>query len=167
MRALMLTLAASAFITGGAMSQTPSTTPAPVLPKGVETLGWMHGERVHTNANGSQVHEAFIGPVNGVVTGTALSAIGTSRAFTEFHKIGPNAEGVYGLDVMNTTNGMKWNFTPLKAIEPGCITFSSPTITIAYFSDGAGGINARVDRVGADGKTATQEWHFKQVPPAK
>jgi hypothetical protein len=163
----LLTAAAAALLSSSAMAQTPSTTPAPALPNGVETLGWMHGERVHTNPNGALVYEAFIGPVNGVVTGTALTSIGTARAYTEYHKIGPNTEGAYGLDVMNTANGMKWSFTPLKAIEPGRITFSSPSITIAYFSDGAGGIKSQVDRVGADGKTTTQEWHFKPVPPAK
>jgi hypothetical protein len=40
----------------------------------------MEGARVHTNANGTPVYETFIGPVNGVVTGTALTSIGTDRA---------------------------------------------------------------------------------------
>lgn len=60
---------------------------------------------------------------------------------------------------------MKWSFTPLKAIEPGRITFQSAdgALTIAYFSDNAGGVQSQVDRV-ADGKTTTQEWHFKPIP---
>jgi hypothetical protein len=163
----MIAAAAAALISGAAMGQTPSAPQAPALLAGVDTLGWMHGERVHTNANGTKVYEAFIGPVNGVVTGTALTVLGASGAYTEYHKIGFNPEGVYGLDVANTRSQMKWNFTPLKAIEPGRITFQSPAITIAYYSDGAGGIGSRVDRVGADGKTTTQEWHFKPVDPPK
>jgi hypothetical protein len=125
----------------------------------------MQGARVHTNPNGAPVYEAFIGPVNGVVTGTALTVIGADRAYTEYHKIGPNAEGVYGLDIANTRNAMKWTFTPLKSIEPGRITFQSTdgSLTIAYFSDGAGGVNSQVDRL-ADGKTTTQEWRFKPLP---
>ena len=89
----------------------------PAIPDTVASLTWMQGVRVHTNEDGSKVLEAFIGPTNGVVAGTALSAIGTDRAYTEYHRIGPNPEGVYGLDVANTRSGMKWNFTPLKAIR--------------------------------------------------
>jgi hypothetical protein len=60
---------------------------------------------------------------------------------------------------------MKWNFTPLKSIEPGRITFQSTdgALTSAYFSDKAGGVQSKVDRV-TDGKTTTQEWHFKPLP---
>ena len=153
-----------------ALAQTPQTpagqTVQPAIPDETTTLGWMQGVRVHVNADGSQVLEAFLGPVNGVVTGTALSAIGSDKAYTEYHRIGPNADGIYGLDVANTRGGMKWNFTPLKAIEPGKITFQTTDgkLTISYADDGAGGINAQVDRIGADGKTTTQTWAFKPTP---
>jgi hypothetical protein len=163
-------LAALVMFTATATAQTTQSTSTPVvqLPAGVATLGWMQGVRVHTNADGTKVLEAFLGPVNGVVTGTALSAIGTDKAFTEYHKIGPNADGVYGLDVANTRGGMKWNFTPLKAIDPGKITFQSADgkLTISYADDGAGGINAQVDRVGADNKATTQTWAFKPTASA-
>ena len=103
--------------------------------------------------------------MNGVVTGTALFAVGVEGAFTEYHRIGPNADGVYGLDVANTRGGMKWNFTPLKAITPNKITFQSADgkLTISYADDGAAGVNAQVDRVGADGAKTTQTWQFKPV----
>lgn len=158
---LIVTAVSVALLSSSAMAQTP----APKIPAEAASLTWMEGARVHTNADGAPVYEAFIGPVNGVVTGTALTNIGTDRAYTEYHKIGPNAEGVYGLDVANTRNGMKWSFTPLKTIEPGRITFqtSDGSLTIAYLSDNAGGIQSQVDRV-ADGKTTTQEWHFKPLP---
>jgi hypothetical protein len=145
------------------MAQTPQT-PTPTIPAEAASLTWMEGARVHTNANGTRVYEAFIGPVNGVVTGTALTSIGTDRAYTEYHKIGPNAEGVYGLDVANTRNGMKWSFTPLQAIEPGRITFQTTdgALTIVYYSEAGGGIGSRVDTV-RDGKATTQEWHFKAM----
>lgn len=161
---LILTAVSAALLSSSAMAQVP----APNIPAEAASLTWMEGARVHTNANGTPVYEAFIGPVNGVVTGTALTVIGTDRAYTEYHRIGPNAEGVYGLDVANTRNGMKWSFTPLKAIEPGRITFQTTdgSLTIAYFSDNAGGIQSQVDRV-ADGKTTTQEWHFKPLPAPK
>lgn len=153
-------------------AQTPQTpagqTVRPAIPDEAASLAWMQGVRIHTNADGSQVLESFLGPVNGVVTGTALSGIGTDKAFTEYHSIGPNADGVYGLDVANTRSGMKWNFTPMKAIEPGKITFQSTDgkLTVIYAADGAGGINAQVDRIGADHKTTTQTWAFKPAPPA-
>lgn len=129
-----------------------------------DSLTWMLGTRLHTNADGSKVYEAFIGPVNGVVTGTAVSAIGADKAYTEYHRIGPNAEGVYGLDVANTRSGMKWNFTPLKSIEPGKITFQTADggLTISYAKAAGDGIDAMVIR-NADGKATTQEWHFKAV----
>jgi len=134
------------------------------------SLAWMEGARVHTNPNGSKVYEAFVGPLNGVVTGTALAGAGTANAYTEYHRIGPNPEGVYGLAVTNSTRKNEvWNFTPLKAIEPGRITFQSTDgkLTIAYYSEAGGGIGSRVDRVGADSKTTTQEWHFKALPAPK
>jgi hypothetical protein len=168
MNRMIATFAASAFLAGGAMAQTPAPpAAAPNIPKEASTLGWMQGARLHTNADGKgQVYEAFVGPLNGVVTGTALAGSGT---YTEYHRIGPNAEGVYGLDVANTRSQMKWNFTPLKSIEPGRITFQSADgkLTIAYYKEGIDGVGSRVDRVGADGKTTTQEWRFKALPFAK
>lgn len=164
---LVLAALGAFLLSSSAMAQTPQI-PVPKPPAEVASLSWMQGARVHTNANGTLVYEAFIGPVNGVVTGTALTVIGTDRAYTEYHRIGPNADGVYGLDVANSRSGMKWSFTPLKAIEPGRITFQSSdgSLTIAYFSDNAGGVQSQVDRV-ADGKTTTQEWHFKPLPAPK
>lgn len=167
MRRATLMLAASAFLAGGVMAQTPTPAAPANIPKEASTLGWMQGSRLHTNADGKgHVYEAFVGPLNGVVTGTALAGNGS---YTEYHKIGPNAEGVYGLDVANTRSQMKWNFTPLKAIEPGRITFQSADgkLTIAYYQEGKDGVGSRVDRVGADGKTTTTEWHFKALPVAK
>ncbi len=161
---------AAAFFGLSAIAQPPTpagqTTPA-MIPEEVAQLTWMLGTRVHTNPDGSQVYEAFIGPVNGVVTGTALTSIGADRAYTEYHRIGPNADGVYGLDVANTRSGMKWSFTPLKSIEQGRITFRSADgkLTIAYFSDGANGIESEVIRIGADGTPTTQRWHFKPIVP--
>lgn len=168
-RTLALAAAILAF-TPLAAAQTPQTpagqSVTPITPDAAASLGWMLGVRVHTNADGSAVYESFLGPVNGVITGTALAAIGPDRAFTEYHRIGPNADGVYGLDVANTRSGMKWNFTPLKAIEPGRIIFQSADgkLTISYADDGAGGINAQVDRVGDDARTTTQTWAFKPMP---
>ena len=164
MRALFLVTVAGLLFASPAIAQTPGA-PAVASAEQVALLSWMQGVRVHTNADGSKVLEAFLGPVNGVVTGTALSAVGVDGAFTEYHRIGPNADGVYGLDVANTRGGMKWNFTPLKAITPNKITFQSADgkLTISYADDGAAGVNAQVDRVGADGAKTTQTWQFKPV----
>ena len=159
MRTFILAIVGACLLSPAAFAQTAS------IPAEVGSLTWMQGARVHTNANGTPVYEAFVGPVNGVVTGTALTVTAQGGAYTEYHRIGPNAEGVYGLDVANTRSGMQWNFTPLKANEPGRVTFQSKdgALTIAYFSDNAGGVQSRVDRV-ADGKTTTQEWHFLPIP---
>ena len=161
MRRLFFVAIASFAVASTAMAQTPGGASAAE----VASLSWMQGVRVHTNPDGSKVLEAFLGPVNGVVTGTALSAIGADGAFTEYHRIGRNAEGVFGLDVANTRGGMKWNFTPLKAIAPGKITFQSVDgkLTISYADDGAAGVNAQVDRIGADNVRTTQTWQFKPV----
>lgn len=116
-----------------------------MVPDEAASLAWMQGTHVHTNDNGTLVYEAFVGPVNGIVTGTALTSIGTDRAYTEYHRIGPNGDGVYGLSFANTRSGMKWGFTPLKSIEPGRITFQSQAgkLTIAYFADGGGACKAK------------------------
>lgn len=160
LRHIALTALAAATLGGAAMAQTPAADG--------NSLTWLVGSRVHTSANGSKVYEAFIGPLNGVVTGTALSPIGPDKASTEYHKIGPNADGVFGLDVANTGSQMKWNFTPLKKMEKDRITFQSAdgALTIAYYAESGGGVGARVDRV-RDGKTTTSEYHFKPLPTPK
>lgn len=156
-RAIALAALLASAIASPASAETPTK-------EQTASLAWMLGTRVHTNDDGSKVYEAFIGPMNGVVTGTAVSAIGADKAYTEYHKIGPNAEGVYGLDVANTRSGMKWNFTPLKSIEPGKITFQTTdgALTISYAHVAGDGIDAMVIR-SADGKATTQEWHFRAV----
>lgn len=162
LRHIALAALTVAVMGGLAMAQTPAAS------LDGDSLAWLVGSRVHTNANGSKVYEAFIGPANGVVTGTALSAIGTDKAYTEYHRIGPNADGVYGLDVANTRSQMKWNFTPLKAIEKDRITFQTAdgALTIVYYAEPGGGVGSRVDTV-RDGKPATSEWHFKPLPAPK
>jgi hypothetical protein len=169
---MLAAISAAALFCSVANAQTPQTptpgsqtTPA-AIPDEVASLGWMQGTRVHTGADGSQTFEAFLGPVNGVVTGTALTKMGADRAFTEYHRIGPNADGVYGLDVANTRSGMKWSFTPLESIVPGKITFRSKErgLTISYADDGLGGIKAEVIRV-SNAETTTQQWHFRPVAP--
>jgi opacity protein-like surface antigen len=157
MKRIIAAALAALLMSGAAAAQTAPT------PEQTASLTWMQGVRVHTNANGTKVLEAFLGPVNGVVTGTALAMRGDNAAFTEYHKIGPNADGVYGLDVANTTNGMKWNFTPLKSIEPGKITFQSANgaVTISYAATPDGGIDAQVVRAAAGAAETKQEWNFK------
>lgn len=152
-------IAIAALIGGAAMAQ---TTPDAAKLDG-NSLTWLVGTRVHTNANGSKTFEAFVGPQNGVVTGTALAGNGS---YTEYHKIGPNAEGVYGLSVANPRSQMAWTFTPLKAIEKDRITFQSADgkRTIAYYAEPGNGVGARVDSVGSDGKTTVSEYHFKPLP---
>jgi hypothetical protein len=166
MRKLAVAIVSAIALSSGAMAQTS----IPNVPAEAASLAWMEGARVHTNANGSKVYEAFVGPLSGVVTGTALAGAGSTSAYTEYHRIGPNAEGVYGLAVTNSTRKNEvWNFTPLKAIEPGRIIFQSADgkLTIMYYSEPGGGIGSKVDRVGAEGKPTTQEWHFKALPAPK
>ena len=63
MHKLMLAAVGACLLSATAMAQTPT------FPAEAASLTWMEGARVHTNANGTPVYEAFIGPVNGVVTG--------------------------------------------------------------------------------------------------
>ncbi|OYX51626.1 MAG: hypothetical protein B7Y90_01165 [Alphaproteobacteria bacterium 32-64-14] len=164
---MLATAMAAGLLCSTAIAQPPTpggqTTPA-MIPDEAASLAWMQGTRVHTNADGSQTFEAFLGPVNGVVTGTALTTLGADKAYTEYHRIGPNADGVYGLDVANTRSGMKWSFTPMESIEPGRITFRSKEkgLTVSYASDGEGGIIAEVVRVN-NFEMTQQRWHFKPV----
>jgi hypothetical protein len=132
------------------------------------SLTWLVGSRVHTNANGSKIYEAFIGPINGVVTGTALSAIGTDQAYTEYHKLGPGPDGKWGLSVANTRSNMLWNFTPLKAIEKDKVTFETAdgALTIIYYAKPAGGVGSTVERK-ANGATTKTEYDFKPLPAPK
>jgi hypothetical protein len=128
------------------------------------SLTWLAGSRVHTNADGSKVYEAFVGPLNGVMTGTALSANGLDQPSTEYHKLGPNADGKWGLSVANTRSNMAWNFTPLKSLEKDRVVFQSAdgNLTITYFAKAGGGVGAKVERV-ANGKTTTTDYDFKPV----
>jgi hypothetical protein len=129
------------------------------------SLTWLAGSRVHTNANGSKVYEAFVGPLNGVMSGTALSAAGLDAPYTEYHRLGPNAEGKWGLSVANSRNNMAtWNFTPLKAIEKDKVIFQSAdgAVTITYFAKPGNGVGAKVERT-ANGKTTTTSYDFKPV----
>ena len=82
--------------------------------------------------------------------------------------MGPNAEGVYGLDVANTRSQMKWNFTPLKLIEKDRITFQTAdgALTIVYYAEPGGGVGSRVEVI-LDSKTTTSEWHFRSQPMPK
>lgn len=129
------------------------------------SLTWLTGNRAHTNADGSKIYEAFTGPQNGVVTGTALAANGT---YTEYHKIGPKMGGgpdaPYGLSVANPRSQMAWTFTPLKAIETGRIVFQTDdgSLTITYFAKPGNGVGSLVERT-ADGKTSRTEYDFKPV----
>jgi hypothetical protein len=139
-------------------------TPACAQTLDGNSLTWLAGSRVHTNANGSKVYEAFVGPINGVMTGTALSGNGLDQPNTEYHKLGPNADGKWGLAVANNRSNMAWNFTPLKSLEKDRVIFQSAdgNLTITYFAKSSGGVGAKVDRV-ANGKTTTTDYDFKPV----
>ena len=131
------------------------------------SLTWLAGSRVHTNADGSKIYEAFVGPLNGVMTGTALSALPNNAASTEYHKIGPNADGKWGLSVANTRSNLAWNFTPLKSLEKDRVVFQSAdgNLTITYFAKAHDGVGAKVERI-ANGKTTTTDYDFKPVSAA-
>jgi hypothetical protein len=133
------------------------------------SLTWLAGSRVHTNANGSMVFEAFVGPINGVMTGTALSALPNNGAYTEYHKLGPNADGKWGLSVANTRSNMVWNFTPLKAIEKDRVIFQTAGggLTITYFAKPGGSVGSTVERKAADGKVIKTDYDFKPLPAPK
>ena len=121
------------------------------------SLTWLTGSRVHTNANGSKVYEAFIGPVDGVVTGTANFPGGV-----EYHKLGPGPDGkTYGLSVANTRSNLAWNFTPLKAFEKDRVIFETPdgNLRIQYYLKPGNVIGAKVERTGAP----TAEYSFEPV----
>jgi hypothetical protein len=168
--AIQLAILATLALTAPAMAQPPTPSGQSLPPPMTEQaskLTWMAGVRVHTNANGTPVYEAFVGPVNGVVTGTALAGLGADGAYTEYHRIGPRAsDGRYGLEVANTRNNMQWTFTPAANIDETEARFVSDDgkLSIRYWPDGEGGIRSEVIRVGADGKPTTQTWHFKPLP---
>lgn len=132
-------------------------------PLDVSSLGWLVGARAHHNANGSLVYEAFIGPAAGVVTGTSVSGQGAG-AYTEYHRIGPNAEGKVGLSVMNSRTNA-WAFTPLKAFEKGKVVFESAdgALRVSYWDKGHGIVGAMVERT-ANGATTKSEWSFDPLP---
>lgn len=163
MKTLIAAALAALALSGAAIAQPPASKPA----RDGATLTWLVGSRVHHNANGTLIYEAFIGPMNGVVTGTALSGIGTNAAYTEYHKFAPNADGVYGLAVMNSRTNA-WSFTPMKSIEPGKVVFESAdgNARITYWSKGEGKVGASSERT-ADGKTTRTEWSFDPLPAAK
>ncbi len=168
MKATFAALAAFTLLTATASAQTPPAGPSPAtaaaLAQGA-TLTWLVGARVATSATGVKTFEAFVGPQNGVVTGTALAGNGT---YTEYHKIGPKmgggADAPYGLSVANPRSNMAWNFTPLKSIEKDKIVFESVdgANRITYFAEPENGVGSWVERT-AGGTTTRTEYHFKPV----
>lgn len=125
------------------------------------SLTWLVGDRVHTNTNGTKIYEAFIGPLDGVVTGTALFPGGV-----EYHKLGPGPDGkTYGLSVANTRSNLAWNFTPVKAIEKDRVIFESPdgAIRIIYAAKPGDIVAATVERRQGNGSVAKIEYEFKPV----
>lgn len=158
MKSLLIALLIAAAVVGPVAAQPPA--PKPVIDG--SSLGWLAGSRMHKNPDGSPLYESFIGPINGVMTGTALNGAGTG-AYTEFHRFASNAEGQFGLSVQNSRTNA-WNFTPLKSIEVGKVVFQSTNgaTTITYWDKGRGRVGATVDRV-ADGKTTRSEWSFEPV----
>ena len=130
------------------------------------TLTWLAGSRVAT-MNGAQVFEAFVGPQNGTLTGTALAANGT---YTEYHKLGPGPDGkTWGLSVANPRSKMAWNFTPLKVIEKDKVVFQSAdgALTITYFKKDAGAVGSLVETKTTEGKVTKTEYDFRPLPAPK
>ncbi len=129
------------------------------------SLTWLIGNRVAMTAAGAKTYEAFTGPQNGVVTGTALAVNGT---YTEYHKIGPQmggpANAPYGLSVANPRSNMAWGFTPLKVIEKDKIVFETAdgARRITYFAEPGNGVGAWVEST-ANGATTKTEYHFKPL----
>ncbi len=180
MKMIIAAFAATALLSAVALAQTPPAAPAragapaaPVtltpettaaLAKGA-TLTWLAGTRVATSATGVKTYEAFVGPLNGVLTGTALAVNGT---YTEYHKIGPQMGGgtnaPYGLSVANPRSNMMWNFTPLKTIEADKIVFETPdgVTRITYFAEPGNGVGSWVETT-RNGTTTKTEYHFKPV----
>lgn len=128
------------------------------------SLTWMAGNRVHTNANGGKIYLAFIGPVNGVVTGTVLTTTTPGQTYIEYDKLGPNAEGKYGLTVASTSTNMASTFTPLKSIEKGRIVFESAdrASRTTYFAKSGNSLGAVIERR-ANGTTTITEYDFRPV----
>jgi hypothetical protein len=131
------------------------------------SLTWLAGSRVSNNANGTKTYEAFIGPQNGTVTGTALAQNGT---YTEYHKLGPGPDGkTYGLSVMNPRSNMTWTFTPLKEFQKDRVIFQSAdgNRSVTYFAKPGGAVGALVEGKAADGKVTKTEYSFELLPLPK
>jgi len=131
------------------------------------SLTWLAGSRVATNATGAKTYEAFIGPQNGTVTGTALAVNGT---YTEYHKLGPGPDGkTWGLSVMNPRSNMQWGFTPLKEFQKDRVVFQSTdgARTISYISRPGNAVLAVVEARAADGKVTRTEYDFQPLPAPK
>jgi hypothetical protein len=128
------------------------------------SLTWMAGNRVHTNANGGKIYLAFVGPVNGIVAGTVITAPSPGQTYIEYDKLGPNADGKYGLTVASTSTGMASTFTPLKSIEKGRVVFESAdrTSRTSYFAKPGNGVGAIIERKANETTTIT-EYDFKPL----
>ncbi|MEI7932751.1 MAG: hypothetical protein WCI21_06825, partial [Alphaproteobacteria bacterium] len=115
-------------------------------------------------ANGGKIYLAFIGPVNWVVVGTVLTTTTPGQTYIEYDKLGPNADGKYGLTVASTSTNMASIFTPLKSIEKGRIVFESAdrTSRTSYFAKPGNGVGALIERKTNETTTIT-EYDFKPV----
>ena len=133
----------------------------------IASLTWLAGTRHIVRDDGTIAYETWTGPAGGVVSGAVAASLG--GGFIEYFRIMPNDEGVYGLHVANTREGLDhWRFTPLAELEPGRIAFvqldGSSGFSIEATSDG--GIHNVATRM-VDGKqTVVGEWYWLPYPPA-
>lgn len=141
---------------------------APDAAPDIASLTWLAGTRHIARDDGTISYETWTGPSGGVVSGSVAAAI--NGGFVEFFRIMPNEDGVYGLHVTNSAEGLdSWRFTPLAEIEPGRVLFAQPDGSSSFSIEATddGGIHNVAKRLVDGEETVTGEWFWKPYPPAE
>jgi hypothetical protein len=165
---LRKTLLAASAVCLVAVGAPPPTLAGEGAAPDIASLTWLAGTRHIVRDDGTIAYETWTGPSGGVVSGAVAAAIGSG--FVEFFRIMPNEEGVYGLFVANSNDGLdKWSFSPLSELVPGRIVFAqtdgSSSFSIESTPDG--GIHNVATRM-VDGQSkVVGEWYWLPYPPAE
>ena len=129
-------------------------------PARVSSLDWMTGTWVHESAQG-RVTESWVGPANGAMVATNLSAFASGCSFHEFLRIADSPEG---FSYYASPGGRAPEEFKLQALGDRRVAFENPAKEfprrILYWREGDA-LMARIEGT-IKGEAKFEEWRFER-----
>jgi len=130
-------------------------------PHRIQSVAWMAGTWVHEDEK-QRVTEGWIGPGNGTMLGTNLTARANGRAAFEFMRMAETADGV---SYFASPAGRPPVEFPLKEAAATRVVFENPghdlPRRIIYWKEGEV-LGARIEG-SVKGEARSEEWRFRPV----